>query len=136
MLTLQQIFDQTLEKLNVLGRRRSYADGVCLYRGPEGSKCAVGVWITDDMYNPEWERNGVVWLSNSRPDFVEVMESVGIDLKNDKVVRLLSALQDFHDSYMGQVRWPYECAKIESIAGLKGLTFNPDLWPEPENKEA
>ncbi len=31
-------------------------DGVCLYRGPDGKKCAVGLFIPDSEYDPEMER--------------------------------------------------------------------------------
>lgn len=38
----------------------SPAGNVCLYRGPEGSKCAVGLWIQDEDYDPSIEGAAVI----------------------------------------------------------------------------
>lgn len=37
--------------------------GFCAYRSPNGNKCAVGVFIPDDLYVPEMEGRGVRHIS-------------------------------------------------------------------------
>ena len=52
----QQVFDYVVEQL--------YKQGVpcvengtdrCMYRGPNGLKCAAGILIPDEIYNKEWD---------------------------------------------------------------------------------
>lgn len=130
MLTLQQIFDQTLEKLNQTGRVQSVAiGGKCAYRGNDGAKCAVGLWIPDDMYNPSWENMGMYGLSMCN-DFVEMMASVGINTHPQSTEgELLNDLQRFHDNYLGP-RNSYESqiAYLANMANYYGLTFNSSQW--------
>lgn len=38
--------------------KRSMNNNVCLYRGPGGTKCAIGVLISDADYNPEYDTGG------------------------------------------------------------------------------
>lgn len=33
--------------------------GNCLYRGPKGKKCALGLFIPDDLYNKNMEFGGI-----------------------------------------------------------------------------
>lgn len=37
------------------GKSINAPDGYCLYRGPEGKKCAVGMFIPDEKYRPEMD---------------------------------------------------------------------------------
>lgn len=37
---------------------------VCLYRGPNGKKCAVGMFIPDEKYSPSMENKSALGLSN------------------------------------------------------------------------
>lgn len=47
--TRQQIFDTAYRGLASQGFRKSAAKGRCLYRGPNGRKCAIGWCIPDDV---------------------------------------------------------------------------------------
>lgn len=51
----QQMFDTIIEKMVEQRVPSVNKDGYCVYRGPNGTKCAVGHLITDDEYSEEME---------------------------------------------------------------------------------
>jgi len=52
----QELFDIMATHLMTQGTRSVNPDSaVCLYRGPNGTKCAVGVLIPDDEYDEDME---------------------------------------------------------------------------------
>lgn len=55
--TAQSLFDQVWDWFVVQGKPRSVAAGAshCAYRGAGGAKCAVGVLIRDDEYDPDMD---------------------------------------------------------------------------------
>lgn len=53
-MTKQEIFD-TVAKHLLTQMERSESRKGCLYRGPNGLKCAVGVLIKDEFYSEELE---------------------------------------------------------------------------------
>jgi hypothetical protein len=57
-MTRQELFDQTVRHLFTQGGP-SFTTTGCLYRAPNGRKCAVGFWIPDDRYIPDIESKGV-----------------------------------------------------------------------------
>lgn len=57
-----------------------------MYRGPDGTKCAAGCLIPDDMYNPAWE---------TRP-WSELADD---GLVPDDHRTLITRLQEVHDGY-------------------------------------
>jgi len=63
----------------------------CLYRGPEGRKCAVGFLIPDSSYSPAMEGRG---LDSLIEDFGGVLPQAILDNSS-----LLHRLQQLHDSY-------------------------------------
>lgn len=72
----------------------------CLYRGPNGTSCAVGCLIPDAEYNPTIMEGYSVNL------IVEHSPTTALhDLK------LLSTLQEVHDSYLVEL-WPERLAEI------------------------
>ncbi len=66
----------------------------CLYRGPNGMKCAVGCLIDDEHYTADLEGLSVV-----RADKVTyaIAQSIGRSLTIEDVT-LLNSLQRFHDN--------------------------------------
>lgn len=56
-MTKQKIFNKVVRALAGQGFQRSISntDGTCLYRGPNGLKCAAGHLISDKDYNPDFE---------------------------------------------------------------------------------
>lgn len=57
-LTDQEIFDQACRHL-ANQKRQSSCCGYCKYRGPRGTKCIVGIFISDEEYNPDWDIDGI-----------------------------------------------------------------------------
>lgn len=57
----QEIFDTVVRHLAVQGRRAIARQGYggCAYRGDNGTKCAAGVLIPDEKYDPGMEGSNV-----------------------------------------------------------------------------
>ena len=70
---------------------------VCVYRGPNGMKCAAGHLIPDNLYKPEFEEEGGQSVttvdSGNRPvnEVSKIINALGHDLY------LVSRLQSAHD---------------------------------------
>lgn len=91
--TAQEIFDQVLTHLRVQGCQsiKSAAPTIpamCLYRGPNGTRCAIGVLIPDDLYRPNSEGRSVD----------ELIDSDGLPAALTPHRDLLSDLQWLHDT--------------------------------------
>jgi hypothetical protein len=82
-MTEQEIFDTVVRHLKKQGRR-AVDRGQCVYRHPEGLKCAVGCLISDAEYYPRMEGQPVYDIT--LPDRLAGHR------------RLLSYLQDSHDA--------------------------------------
>lgn len=54
MITKQEIFDTVVRHLWAQGEQ-AIDRGVCQYRAPGGLKCAVGILIPDDKYDPKMD---------------------------------------------------------------------------------
>lgn len=89
--------------------------GLCMYRGPDGLKCAVGCLIDDDHYDRTLE--GVTIGSDSNGRVRRVVElSIGRELSYDEV-GLLANLQWTHDR--GRLEeWRVKLADIATQANL------------------
>ena len=89
-MTAQEIFDCSVNGLRKQWRKStSFVDYTCLYRGPHGRKCGVGMVITDDEYSPDMEKSGVMALKGSGL----------LPARLSKHIKLLVALQQVHDAY-------------------------------------
>lgn len=90
----QQAFNQMVEHLRKQ-KKRSYEESIstCLYRGPNGLKCAIGALIPDELYREEMEGMAVTRLlineQNKYPKLYELFEQVDS--------QFLSEMQDIHD---------------------------------------
>jgi hypothetical protein len=98
-MTPQEIYDTVAKHLfaqgvRSRGKKPGSEDTGCLYRGPEGTKCAVGVLMSDEVYDPEMEGNALALLFD--PD---ATPDGGFELPvwMKTHFHLLSALQDTHD---------------------------------------
>lgn len=49
----QEIFEMVAKHL--FQQKERSMDGKCLYRGPNGKKCAIGILIPDEKYDPDME---------------------------------------------------------------------------------
>jgi hypothetical protein len=92
-MTPQEIFDGSVLPLIRQGRP-ALKQGLCAYRGSDGTKCAVGHLITDEEYTSDMEGNDAVMLHSA-------------EMLPDRLVRhldLLGYLQDAHDETSTQWR--------------------------------
>lgn len=106
-MTLQEIFDQVATHL--LDQGVASVDSVkgCLYRGPEGTKCALGCLIPDNYYTKEMEGHGIRYLRDN--DY-----ELPLILKVDPLSFLLD-LQYAHDkslATMGISFWRSDMRRI------------------------
>jgi hypothetical protein len=110
MLTLQEVFDKAATHLLKQGVR-SYKNGVtCLYRGPNGTMCAVGALIDDAHYVPSLERKPA--------DNLYVMEALRLSgVPADAAAELLIELQRLHDK-LEPAAWNAELRYIAAEHGL------------------
>jgi len=89
----------------------------CLYRADDGSKCAVGCLIRDDLYTPSIE--GSFW-NKELHKLLEASLGRTLDIAD---LNMLSDLQSAHDSLPPDA-WPSE---LKNLAGKHGLTFNEEV---------
>ena len=97
MLTLQEIFDKAVGGVIAQGGG-SYCvvagkSTRCMYRGPEGRKCAVGQVMPDTVYREHMDENGGVAARAAVAQRTAEWLAAGIDVDKPKVRELLIALQ-------------------------------------------
>lgn len=84
-------------------------DIICMYRNPWGLKCAVGVLIPDEMYNPDMEGKSVSHLISKFPHmFAGIQED------------LLECIQRIHDRYPVD-SWE---KRFKELAKMFNLTYD------------
>jgi len=88
---------------------------MCRYRCPDGSRCAIGIFISDELYDPEIEQTALVY-EDARAAILACVEPDARDH-----VELLTVLQTAHDD--ASVRERHSKLK----AGLKRIAKNEDL---------
>ena len=112
-MTEQEIFDTVLTHLREQGKAAATDDGGCRYRGPDGTACAVGCLIPDELYDPVIEGLSVsqiiraaVYLhdqAQARAPLTRITNHIGAEH-----LQLLQELQDAHDVYLsdsGMAAW-------------------------------
>lgn len=126
MLTAQEIFNQAAEHLLTQGVRSGFFNNEnglnefrCMYRGPNGTKCAVGIFLDDDLAKEceDVEIEGVVKMFPSLIDE---------GIKNN--LPLVDSLQNCHDNQR-VVDWPQALRDIAVSYGL-----NDDVVTKTEHR--
>jgi hypothetical protein len=84
----QEIYDTVYKHLMGMNHRSMLGVRNCVYRAPDGSKCAVGALIADDEYDSDMEGESAQSLSVKGMLPVRLAEHV----------LLLGNLQSIHDS--------------------------------------
>lgn len=102
--TAQELFDQVATHLLTQNAKSiaysSANDGVsCRYRGPNGLRCAIGIFIPDDQYEP--------WMEGEVVTTDLVWKATGLPSHLDTLAR---ALQQVHDenpveAWVGALRY-------------------------------
>lgn len=144
MMTAQQIFNKVAKHLATQQvQSRGRAGGKCMYRGRNGTSCAVGCLIPEQSYRPEFDRvrqldelalkQPELFLGGTSPTstsvydmsryspFVEALAAGGVDVKEH--IDLLTDLQKAHDSM------PYEYAS-DTVVMLKQIAEKYELSAE------
>jgi hypothetical protein len=102
-MTDQELFDKVKNHLLTQSAKSEDVLGQCLYRGPNGLRCAVGVVIDDNWYSTDLEGKGAY-----NPKITSLLRN---NLKfTFNQVTILKRLQIIHDER--QVKnWPFELKK-------------------------
>ena len=112
----QEVFDYVIGQLVRQGGRSVSASGEdCRYRGSDGSKCAVGFLIPDELYVWRMEGDSLSGLCDHFPD---VCAKAGIKKHND----ILKCLQHMHDSPSTWKSQDNFVRRARRIADLYNLT--------------
>ena len=97
-------------------RGSSPGEKICVYRAPDGKRCAAGCLIPDDRYEPSFEYTvvgGTEATHNNRANAVTLlMEELGHD------INLVKALQSVHDD-AEVAQWEGRLEQIAEDFGLR-----------------
>ncbi len=121
--SLQNIFDTVAEHL-LIQSEKSILGGSCAYRGEDGRRCAIGVFIPDEYYDESMEGitlgcipDNVDELAGDEVRFCQALRNNGIDVYNDKTIELLRMLQRVHDAHLIK-NWPEKLYWVAERYGL------------------
>lgn len=108
-------------------------DRYCAYRGKDGRKCAIGIFIPDDKYTEQFENIGlnlnIEFDTESRKgELIRVLGAeIGFEETDKCFIRYLASLQRLHDE-INVGRWEYELEnmkdKLNSIQTDEDLQLN------------
>lgn len=103
----QKTFNKVYKHLIKQGKKSVGEHGSCLYRGQDGTKCAVGCLIPDRLYNKDIEHKSAVFRTVRN-----VLEQLGHDPS------FCQELQMIHDN-RGVASWPNELEVLAEKYSLK-----------------
>ena len=93
-LTQQQAFELAFAAL-WKQNERCLVDGVCRYRGTDGTKCAVGHLIPDEDYEPEWDNRTDPKVTSL--DVIRLIVGKVHDFRDLPIFFLQRMQQEMHD---------------------------------------
>lgn len=104
-LTAQELFDKVATHLLTQNKKAKSAAGHCVYRAPDGRKCAVGCLIPDEEYRPSIEGNGAGFLIRSGlvPSLEALLSHLGL-VEQLQFVHDRSYVQDWRAELHGVAR--------------------------------
>lgn len=88
-ISLQATFNKVVRHLRKQGKK-SMDDVQCLYRSPDGLKCAAGCLIPNKLYKPSFEGNVI----NDNNEVTRLINKLGY---NSNLVRKLQYIHDQYD---------------------------------------
>lgn len=131
MYTKQSLFDTVAKALLAQGGPAyNTPKAICMYRTPEGRKCAAGHIIPDALYRPELEGRAIeTLLSPTRYDLI----TLTLPEVPSELVTFLRDLQRAHDSSIARIeapthdgwlaRWKQEMASLAKFYMLDASVF-------------
>lgn len=110
--TEQEVFDWVVHNLRKQGTKslREKGGTACMYRSPEGLKCAAGWLIADDEYDKSWDHP----VSN---DWSGLAHELDLHVHDE----LISSLQDIHDTCAVE-KWE---DAWQRLANRRELSYSP-----------
>ena len=112
----QEIMETVAKHLLKQGRRSLDADGRCMYRAPNGDKCAVGCLLPDDLYDVSFE--GVPVPSQWNDKTASGLARAIAGVVSGSSFPLLAALQLVHDTIAPE-NWSVELSNTAIKFNLK-----------------
>lgn len=109
----QKLFNRVARHL-LKQNRASTSCGVCRYRGPDGTTCAIGCLIPDSRYSSEFEGKNISALQ-----LYNMLDKVFTPAQLTEL-SMLTALQEVHDYNLPNA-WK---AKLFDVAKHYGLNTN------------
>lgn len=121
-MTKQETFDTVLSFLRSQGKAATeVASKACCYRAADGSKCAAGCLIPDELYQRCFEGRAI--LERGEPTSVgRLLQSLGHDLD------LLRELQGTHDAFLVEGVSAWETG-MQKVAKRFDLIYAPPSSP-------
>lgn len=110
----QQVFDQVAKHL-LEQNKQSATGNDCLYRGPEGLKCAAGCLISETEYTPEMDNVHGAWCDVVRMGFAPSAHC-----------KLICDLQFIHDIYRPH-HWRKQLAKVAKTYKLNDSVLRAEV---------
>ena len=89
----QEIFNKVATHLLTQSDKALDEKGDCMYRGLNGTSCAAGCLIPDELYEPEMENESILNLANDFPDVKAYLR-----MHRRDTLRLIDRLQNVHDA--------------------------------------
>lgn len=118
----QEIFDKVATHL-LTQNKRAHDGSSCVYRAPDGCKCAAGILVSDEDYSPSME--GIPWPESEKD--IEAFKKIAggrrmVGLVAEKIgnPKLVLRLQDIHDGGgpEGLLAWR---GKLKDLASKENL---------------
>lgn len=93
----QEIFDKVATHLFTQGRRAKNTEGKCVYRAPDGAKCAVGILIPDADYTENIE---IAAASDAIAILAKHSPACAALLPHSDLLEKLQTVHDEHNNWM------------------------------------
>ena len=125
----QETYEKVVKALALQGRQSSLSSGSCLYRHPEGLKCAAGILIEDDEYG-DWMEKRTIFSVLKDDRCPESLKNRLI--KQSTLVDQLQVNHDLSETWIDQVTFKHSFRDVGKWANLDdafidNLEFGGDL---------
>lgn len=88
------------------GRSVDIYKNICLYRGPEGKKCIVGLFIPDNLYKPELEGKSLkLHIENNNVSFNEIIKQLPLPYEAMQYLQLIHDRDDLKNTLDEILYW-------------------------------
>ena len=123
----QAFLDKIVPLVVKQGKRSVDERGKCLYRGPNGLKCAIGFAIPDDRYDPNMDGNYVASV------VLQLWRGVVVEGLQADDAAFADAVQSAHDKASGEGRAFITdfMERVRKVAERFGLTV-PQIEGNPQ----